>query len=137
LGMGILITDIIIPPPELQRGLEAEYIPPNDFSNFLQKSDVITIHAPLIPQTHHMIGAKEIQRMKDGAFLISTSRGGIVDEKALLEALQSGKLGGAALDVYEDEPPKGLRLIKLPNVVCTPHIGGQTLESQMVAAIIL
>jgi len=137
LGMRILITDIIIPPPELQRELEAEYIPPKDFSNFLQKSDVITIHVPLTPQTHHMIGAKEIQLMKDGAFLVSTSRGGIVDEKALLEALKSGKLGGAALDVYEDEPPKDLKLTRLPNVVCTPHIGGQTLESQRTVATIL
>jgi len=136
-GMRILITDIIIPPPELQRELEAEYIPSKDFSNFLQKSDVITIHVPSTPQTHHMIGAKEIQLMKDGTFLINTSRGGIVDEKALLEALKSGKLGGAALDVYEDEPSKDLKLTRLPNVVCTPHIGGQTLESQRTVATIL
>ena len=128
LGMRILITKRTPPPPELQRELEAEYIPLKDLSNFLQKSDVITIHVPLTPQTRHMIGAKEIQLMKDGAFLINTARGGIVDEKALLEALQSGKLGGAALDVYEDEPPKDLKLMRLPNVVCTPHIGGQTCE---------
>ncbi len=137
LGMRILVTKRTLPPPELQRELEAEYIPLKDFSNFLQRCDVITIHAPLTPQTHHMIGSKEIQLMKDGAFLINTSRGGIVDEKALLEALQLGKLGGAALDVYEDEPPKDLRLMRLPNVVCTPHIGAQTLESQRAAAIIL
>jgi len=77
-----------------------------------------------------MIGEKEIQLMKDGAFLINTSRGEIVDEQALLKALQSGKLGGAALDVYQVEPPQNLELVRLPNVVCTPHIGGQTIESQ-------
>jgi D-3-phosphoglycerate dehydrogenase len=137
LGMKILITKRTPPAPELLRELEAEYIPPKDFCNFLQQSDVITIHVPLTPQTHHMVGAKEIQLMKDGAFLINTSRGGIVDEKALLEALTSGKLRGAALDVYEDEPPKDLKLTGLPNVVCTPHIGGQTLESQRTVATIL
>jgi len=137
LGMKILITKRTPPAPELLRELEAEYIPPKDFSNFLKQSDVITIHIPLTPQTHHMVGAKEIQLMKDGAFLINTSRGGIVDEKALLEALISGKLRGAALDVYEDEPTKDLKLTRLPNVVCTPHIGGQTLESQRTVATIL
>jgi len=137
LGMRILITKRTPPPPGLQRELEAEYIPLKELSNFLQKSDVITIHVPLTPQTHHMIGAKEIQLMKDDALLINTSRGEIVNEKALLEALQSGKLGGAALDVYEDEPPKDLKLMRLPNVVCTPHIGGQTLESQRAVATIL
>ena len=135
LGMNILVTKRTPPTPELQRELEAEYIPLKDFSNFLQKSDVITIHIPLTPQTRHMIGGKEIQLMKDGAFIINTSRGEIVDEKALLEALQSGKLGGAAIDVYEVEPPKDLALIRLSNVVCTPHIGGQTVESQKAAAI--
>ena len=135
LGMNILVTKRTHPTPELQRELKAEYIPLKDFSDFLQKSDVITIHIPLTPQTSHMIGGKEIQLMKDGAFLINTSRGEILDGKALLEALRSGKLGGAALDVYEVEPPKDLALIRLSNVVCTPHIGGQTLESQKAAAI--
>ena len=133
--MNIIVTKRTPPTPELQRELEAEYIPLKDFSDFLQNSDVITIHIPLTPQTRHMIGGKEIQLMKDGAFLVNTSRGGIVDGKALLEALRSGKLGGAALDVYEVEPPKDLALIRFSNVVCTPHIGGQTLESQKAAAI--
>jgi D-3-phosphoglycerate dehydrogenase len=81
-----------------------------------------------------MIGEKEMQLMKDGAFLINTSRGAIVDEKALLKALKSGKLGGAALDVYEEEPPTDWTLMQLPNVVCTPHIGAQTREAQRVAS---
>jgi len=135
LGMNILVTDIIVPAPELLKELRAEYIPPKDFSKFLQNSDVITIHVPLTPQTRYMIGKKEIQLMKARTFLINTSRGEIVDEKALLEALQSGRLGGAALDVYEVEPPSDLALVRLPNVVCTPHIGSQTLESQKTAGI--
>ena len=73
--------------------------------------------------------------MKDGAFLINTSRGEIVNEKALLNALRSGKLGGAALDVYSVEPPENLELIKQPNVICTPHIGAQTVEAQREASI--
>jgi D-3-phosphoglycerate dehydrogenase len=81
-----------------------------------------------------MIGQKEIQLMKTGAFFINTSRGAIVDEKALIEALKSGKLGGAALDVYEMEPPNDWTLMRLPNVVCTPHIGAQTVEAQKAAS---
>ncbi len=134
LGMRILITKRTPPPQELLKELEAEFVPLNEL---LQRSDIVTIHVPLTPQTHHMIGAKEIQAMKDGAFLINTSRGAIVDEKALLEALKSGKLGGAALDVYEVEPPTDFSLIRLPNVVATPHIGAQTIESQRIAAVII
>jgi len=75
--------------------------------------------------------------MKKGAYLINTSRGAIVDEKALLRALQLGKLGGAALDVYEAEPPTNWTLMRLPNVVCTPHIGAQTEEAQKAASVLL
>ena len=137
LGMKILITKRTPPSADLLRELEAEYIPLRDFSSFLQRSDIVTLHVPLIPQTHHMIGAKEFQLMKDGAFLINTSRGAVVEEEALLEALQKGKLGGAALDVYKNEPPEDLALIRLPNVVCTPHIGAQTREAQRAAAILI
>jgi len=134
MGMKILITKRTPPKPELLRELEGEFVP---LPELLQRSDVITIHVPFTPQTHHMIGAKKLQLMKDGAFLINTSRGAIVDEKALLEALQSGKLGGAALDVYETEPPTDLTLIRLPNVVCTCHIGAQTEEGQRTASILI
>ena len=84
-----------------------------------------------------MIGEREIGLMKNGAYIVNTSRGAIVDEKALLEALKSGKLAGAALDVYEIEPPTNYELIKMPNVVCTPHIGAQTVEAQEMAAKII
>jgi D-3-phosphoglycerate dehydrogenase len=131
LGMKILITEIIPLSPELLKELETEVVP---LKELLQRSDVVTVHVPLTSQTYHMIGAKEFQLMKNGAFLVNTSRGAIVDEKPLLTALKSGKIGGAALDVYEVEPPRDLELIKLPNVVCTAHIGAQTKEAQNAAA---
>ena len=131
LGMKIVIREIIPLSPELLKELETEVVP---LKELLQRSDVITLHVPLTSQTYHMIGAKEFQLMKNGAFLVNTSRGAVVDEKALLTALKSGKIGGAALDVYEVEPPRDLELIKLPNVVCTAHIGAQTKEAQNAAA---
>jgi D-3-phosphoglycerate dehydrogenase len=132
LGMKILITKRTPPAPEVLKELEAEFVM---LKELLQRSDVVTIHVPLTEETRHMIGAQEIQLMKKGAFLINTARGAIVDEKALLDALKSGKLGGAALDVYETEPPKDLSLISLPNVICTPHIGDQTERAQRTVAV--
>jgi len=134
LGMKILVTRRTPPTPELLRELEAEFVP---LEELLQRSDVVTIHVPLTPQTKHMIGEREIQLMKKGAFLINAARGEIVDEKALLDALKSGKLGGAALDVYEIEPPKDLSMIRLPNVVCTPHIGAQTERTYRMTAVLI
>ncbi len=133
-GMKVLIRDTKRnhPSPELSKELEAESVP---FREILQRSDIVTMHVPLTPQTHHMIGEKELQLMKNGAFLVNASRGSVVDERALLEALRSGKLGGAALDVYEVEPPRDLTLVGMPNVVCTPHIGAQTEEAQKAASI--
>jgi len=117
-GMKILITKRTPPPPEILKELEAEFVP---LDELLRRSDIVSLHVPLTPQTHHMIGEREIQLMKDGAFIINTSRGAVIDEKALFKALKSGKLGGAALDVYEVEPPEDYSLMKLPNVVCTPY----------------
>jgi D-3-phosphoglycerate dehydrogenase len=84
-----------------------------------------------------MISEKELNLMKKGLCLVNTSRGAIVDEKALLKALQSQRLAGAALDVYEVEPPTNWTLMQLPNVVCTPHIGAQTLEAQKAASLLI
>ncbi len=133
-GMKILITKRTPPAPELLWELDGEFIPLNDM---LRRSHVVTLHVPLTPQTYHMIGEEQFQIMKEGAYLINTSRGAVVDEKALLEALQTGKLGGAALDVYEEEPPQDLALINMPNVVCTAHIGAQTEEAQRAAATLI
>jgi D-3-phosphoglycerate dehydrogenase len=96
----------------------------------LRSSDFVTVHVPLLPQTRHMIGAEAISTMKDGAYLINAARGGVIDEGALKEALVSGKLAGAALDVYEEEPPRDTSLTGLPNVVSLPHIGAATITAQ-------
>jgi len=130
-GMKILFTKRTPPSPEVLKELEAEFVPLEDL---LRRSDVVSIHVPLTEETRGMIGERELSLIKEGAVLINTSRGAVVDEEALLNALQSGRLRGAALDVYTVEPPKDLRLIKLPNVVCTPHIGAQTDEAQVEAS---
>jgi D-3-phosphoglycerate dehydrogenase len=103
----------------------------------LATSDVITLHVPLLPATYHMIGEQEFSHMNDDVYLINTSRGGVIDEKALLKALKSGKVAGAALDVFETEPPSDSELINEPNVISTPHIGSTTKETQKNASITL
>jgi len=88
-----------------------------------------------MPKTKHMISKKEFALMKDGVMLIDCSRGGVVDQEALYEALLSGKVRGAAVDVFEEEPPKNSKLLTLPNVIATPHIGAQTYEAQQKASV--
>jgi D-3-phosphoglycerate dehydrogenase len=95
----------------------------------LAVSDVITLHVPAVPGTINMINKENIEKMKDGAFIINTARGEIVDEDALYEGCKSGKLKGAALDVYREEPYKG-KLLELDNVYLTPHLGAATKEAQ-------
>lgn len=131
LGMKIIFTKRTPPDPKLLKELEAEFVA---LKELLRRSDVVTIHVPLTIDTRYLIGAEEIRLMKKGAYLVNTARGEIVDEKALLDALKSGKLGGAALDVYETEPPENLSLISLPNVICTPHIGAETERAQKTVA---
>ena len=128
LGMRVLTYDVII--EKLMDYVEeagAEAVP---LQRLLASSDFVTAHVPLLPQTRHMIGRREIEMMKRGAYLINAARGAIVDEEALREALTSGRLAGAALDVYEEEPPGDTVLTGLRNVVCTPHIGAATEEAQ-------
>jgi len=102
-------------------------------NELLETSDFITIHIPLTEETKHMIGKNEISKMKDGAYLINTSRGGVIDERALLDALHERKLSGVALDVYEHQPPfeneLSNSLIKDKKVTATPHSIGQTIEA--------
>ncbi|MFA5033534.1 MAG: D-2-hydroxyacid dehydrogenase [bacterium] len=100
------------------------------FDELLQSSDYISIHTPLTAETKHFIGKTEFDKMKKGAIVVNCARGGTVDESALLEALKSGKLAGAGLDVFETEPPAASELLSFPNVTLTPHIGAQTGEAQ-------
>nr|NIU83551.1 phosphoglycerate dehydrogenase [Candidatus Thorarchaeota archaeon]NIW51938.1 phosphoglycerate dehydrogenase [Candidatus Korarchaeota archaeon] len=97
----------------------------------LKDSDFVTLHVPLLPSTRHMISREEFSTMKKGSYIINVSRGGVIDEEALKEALDSNHLAGAALDVYEVEPPDDLELIESPNLIATPHIGASTSEAQI------
>ncbi len=99
------------------------------FDELLQRADFISLHTPAI-LGRPLIGAEEIARMKDGVIIVNTSRGANIDEDALLEALNSGKVRGAGLDVFVDEPTANLALVSHPNVACTPHIGAATGEAQ-------
>ncbi|HIE32952.1 MAG TPA: phosphoglycerate dehydrogenase, partial [Thermodesulfobacteriaceae bacterium] len=95
------------------------------------RADIITLHVPLMKETYHLINAESFAKMKEGVLLINCARGGIVDEMALYEAMKSGKVAGAALDVFEKEPPDPDHpLLKMENLICTPHLGASTLEAQ-------
>ncbi len=98
--------------------------------DLIETCDVVSIHAPLSRETHHLIDRDALARMKRGAYLVNTSRGPLVDEDALCDALERGHLRGAALDVYEHEPEVNPRLIAMPNVVVVPHIGSATEEAR-------
>ena len=105
-----------------------------DIDTLISSADFISFHVPLTETTHHLVNAKRISTMKKTAYIINTSRGEIIDEDALYDALKEGKIAGAALDVFEKEPATGNKLTTLPNVICTPHIGAQTKEAQALAA---
>jgi D-3-phosphoglycerate dehydrogenase len=108
-----------------------------DLDTLIESSDFITCHVPITSQTRHMFDANRLARMKPTAYIINTSRGGVIDENALYEALKEHKIAGAALDVFEIEPPVNKMLFELPNVVCTPHIGAQTSEAQKLASTVI
>jgi D-3-phosphoglycerate dehydrogenase len=101
----------------------------------LPQADFITIHVPLSPLTKHMLSTKEFEKMKKGVMIVDCSRGGVIDPEALYKALVLGKVAAAALDVFEEEPPKNNKLLSLSNVIATPHIGAQTKEAQLKASV--
>ncbi len=105
-----------------------------DFNTLIASSDFISCHVPATPETNHMFNESTFSKMKSTAFFINASRGEIVDENSLYDALITKKIAGAALDVFEKEPPTNRKLIELSNVICTPHIGSQTKESQDLAS---
>jgi len=108
-----------------------------DLDTLIESSDYITCHVPITAETRHMFDANRLSKMKPSAYIINTSRGGVIEENALYEALKAGKIAGAALDVFEIEPPVNRLLLELPNVVSTPHIGAQTLEAQRLASTVI
>ena len=105
-----------------------------DLGTLLASSDYVSLHVPLLDSTKHLINAEKMETMKNTARIINTSRGGVIDEGALYEFLKDGKLGGAALDVFEVEPATSNKLSSLPNFISTPHMGAQTKEAQSLAA---
>ncbi|NWJ90487.1 D-2-hydroxyacid dehydrogenase [Marine Group I thaumarchaeote] len=105
-----------------------------DLDTLLASSDYVSLHVPLLDSTKHMINAEKLRLMKKTAHIVNTSRGGVIDEEALYNALKDGNLESAALDVFEIEPATGNKLTNLPNFIATPHIGAQTKEAQSLAA---
>ncbi len=131
LKMNVLAYDPFISPEAAEKmGIQLGSI-----DEVLSQSDFISVHAPMTNETRNLIDAKAIAKMKDGAAVINCARGGIVSEKDLYDALVSGKLAGAAIDVFEEEPTTNIDLVSLDNVICTPHLGASTDEAQRNVAI--
>lgn len=108
-----------------------------DLDTLVESADFVTCHVPLTQETKHMFNTQRFSKMKSTSYIINTSRGEVIDEQALYEALTNGKIAGAALDVFEIEPPTNKMLLELPNVICTPHIGSQTKEAQQLASMVI
>ncbi len=129
-GMNVIGFDPLFSEDEIQqRGAKAAQL-----NDLFARSDIITLHVPLNPKTHNLIHGQAIAHMRRGVRLICAARGGVIDETALLSGLESGQVAGAALDVFETEPPGLTALVAHPNVIATPHIGAQTSEAQVRAA---
>jgi glyoxylate reductase len=126
-GMEIVYSDARPASEEVEREVGARRV---ELDELLRIADVVSIHAPLMDSTRHLIDADALARMKDTAYLVNSARGPIVDEAALVEALRSGQIAGAGLDVYENEPEVEPGLLELENVVLLPHLGSATIETR-------
>lgn len=124
-GMKVIAYDVY-PKPELVQNFGVEYLP---MKEVFARADFLSLHAPALPETVGMINAVSLRTMKSTAFLINTARGDLIDEAALCDALEQRIIAGAALDVFDQEPPTDARLFSLDNVVLTPHIGANTREA--------
>lgn len=122
-GMKVMTYDVM----DVETELDVKKV---GFEELIGMADIITLHLPLTDKTKHMISDREFEKMKDGVILVNASRGGTVDEGALLRALEAGKIRAAALDVFEKEPPDDFTLVNHPSVIATPHIGAAAKEGQ-------
>ena len=132
-GMTIAYSNRSSVAPDVETELGAARLP---LDELLATSDIVSINCPYSPETHHLIGAPQLARMQPGAFLINTARGPIIDETALVAALQTGAIAGAGLDVYEHEPQLADGLRELDNVVLIPHLGSATVETRTAMAML-
>jgi D-3-phosphoglycerate dehydrogenase len=127
-GMNVIGFDPFISKEDLaKKDIEKK----DKIEQVMELSDIISLHLPHTEKTHYIIDKKMLSKMKNSAFLINCARGGTVDESALYDALKNGIIGGAALDVFEEEPPKNSKLASLDNIVFSPHIGANTKEGQI------
>jgi D-3-phosphoglycerate dehydrogenase len=126
IGMKVIAYDPLVS-PEVGVRLHVRLV---TLDRLLEESDFVTLHTPLTPQTKDMLGRAELARMKKTAMIVNCARGGVVNEDALYEALTEGRIAGAAVDVFAEEPPKGSKLLGLENVILTPHLGATTREAQ-------
>lgn len=133
LGMSVIIYDVITIPADVIDRLKCRVV---GLDELFAEADYVTLHVPMTNETRHLVDSDLLSRMKRTAFLVNTSRGGVVDEGALSAALREGRIAGAALDVFEKEPPVG-DILSAPNTILTPHIAGQTQEAQVDAITII
>src|SRR5919204_959410 len=127
-GMRIVYYDVFRPPPEVERELGAEYL---EFDDLLGQADFISIHVALTPETRHLFGPEQFGRMKPTAVLVNSSRGPVIDEPALADALRDGEIFAAGLDVFEKEPEVHPDLLELDNAVVIPHLGSATVDTRI------
>ncbi|WP_199435362.1 2-hydroxyacid dehydrogenase [Qaidamihabitans albus] len=132
-GMDIAYTGRRRAPDDVERQLHARHLP---FDELLRTADVVSLHCPLTPETRHLIDARALDTMKRSAFLVNTTRGPVVDEPALADALAGGVIAGAGLDVFEREPDVHPRLLELDNVALAPHLGSATVETRTEMALL-
>ncbi|MFI6305107.1 2-hydroxyacid dehydrogenase [Amycolatopsis thailandensis] len=132
-GMRIVYSGRSRAAEDVEKALGAKYVP---FEELLAVSDVVSLHCPLTPETRHLIDADALRSMNPGAYLINTTRGPVVHEAALADALEAGEIAGAALDVFEAEPEVEPRLLDRENVVLTPHLGSATVETRTAMAVL-
>jgi glyoxylate reductase len=126
-GMSIVYTG------RSKQDTDAEFV---SFEELLARADVVSLHCPLTPETRHLVGAAALRAMKPGAYLVNTTRGPVVDEAALADALEAGEIAGAALDVFEKEPEVEPRLLDRDDVVLSPHLGSATVETRTAMAVL-